>query len=434
MHRGIINATGKNSLMPVGELFKPVYAGGMEIFMKLTVAIVGCGAFAENFVPLFKRHPYVEKVYVCDILREKAEEYSKKFEVEIIDTFEQVLERTDINCVANFTQRHKHGEIVTRALKAGKNVYSAVPMASTVEECQQIVELVKDTKLIYMMGETCYYYPCAMYCREAYQKGIFGKFEYGASQYYHHIDAISYGKRKGEGGMPPLLYPTHSTGMILSAVGSYATEVVCMGYSGNEKYKDRFSKGNNYWDNEFSNQYVFMRLENGGVARVTEARTFGWMKPSSYISALYGSDGGYEFSNAQHIVVQKDWESEKERVKLTDVSDYVNSLGMVENKNLPDFKNRVANGEWQWDDIARVQQKEMERLPKEFDSEPNGHMGTHKFLIDDFCKAVYLHEMPVLNAWTAARYTIPGLVAIESSNKGGVPIKVPDCGEAPEKL
>ena len=50
---------------------------------KLTVAVIGCGAFAKNFVPLFKNHPNVEKVYVCDIVEEKALEYSKEFDVEI---------------------------------------------------------------------------------------------------------------------------------------------------------------------------------------------------------------------------------------------------------------------------------------------------------------------------------------------------------------
>ncbi len=397
---------------------------------RMTVAFIGCGNFAEHFVELMKEHPAVDKVYVCDLIREKAEKYSEKFDVEIIDTFEDVLADKSINCIANFTQRHLHGDIVIRALKAGKHVYSAVPMAPTVEECQEIVKLVKEKDLIYLMGETCYYYPCAMYCREAYKEGKFGDFTYGASQYYHHIDHISYGKRPNEGGMPPLLYPTHSTGMILSAVNSYAKKVVCFGYV--DKTNDgRFGVDDNEWHNTHSNQYVLMELANGGTARVTEARTFGWMKPSSYISALYGTKGGYEFSNAQHILVEKDNDSEKEKVNLTDVSDYVNTKGMVENKDLPDFKNKVANGEWQWEDVAKVQEKEMGRLPKSYEPLANGHMATHKFLIDDFCTAVYNHKQPVLNAWTAARFTIPGLVAIESANRGGIPLEVPDCGDGP---
>jgi predicted dehydrogenase len=396
----------------------------------MTVAFVGCGNFAKGFVPLFKAHPFVKKVYVCDLVAETAQKYAKAFHVEIIDTYEQVLANPNITCVANFTQRHIHADIVIRALKAGKHVYSAVPMASAVEECQEIVRLVKETGLTYLMGETCYYYPCAMFCRETYAAGKFGDFTYGASQYYHHIDSISYGKRPNEGGMPPLLYPTHSTGMILSAVHSYARKVVCFGYK--DRTKDgRFETGKNQWDNEFSNQYVLMELANGGTARVTEARTFGWYKPSSYISALYGTQGGYEFSNAQHILVQSAWENDKEKVKLSDVSDYVNTDGMVENKHDADFKEKVANGEWQWNNVAAVQQKEMQRLPQAFETEPNGHMATHKLLVDDFCRAVFKKEMPVLNAWTAARYTIPGLVAIESAKQGGIPLDVPDCGDPP---
>lgn len=395
---------------------------------KMTVAFVGCGKFARFFVPLCQNHPNVEKVYVCDLIRTKAEKYAEKFGVEIIDTYEEILGRDDIDCVMNFTQRHLHGEIVIRALKAGKHVYSAVPMASSVDECSEIVELVKKTGLIYMMGETCYYYPCAMFCREAYAEGKFGKFTYGASQYYHDIDSIGYGKDPMEGGMPPLLYPTHSTAMILSAVDSYVKRVTCVGYADTEN-DGRFGVGNNLWDNEFSNQYVFMELANGGVARVTEARRIGWKSPSSYISAVYGTKGGYEFSNAQHILVERNYSSEKERVKLTDVSDYVNSAEMVSHKNDTDFKNQVANGMWQWSSNSAVQAKDVARLPKEYEGLPNGHMGSHQILMNDFVTAVYNNEQPILNAWLAARYTVPGLVAIESAKQGGIPLDVPDFGE-----
>jgi len=398
---------------------------------RLTVAFIGCGGFGRRFMPLFKAHPTVDKVYICDLIPERAKECSEKYGLEIIESFEKALEDKSINCIINFTQRHLHGDIVIRALKAGKHVYSAVPMASTVEECQEIVKLVKEKDLIYLMGETCYYYPCAMYCREAYKEGKFGDFTYGASQYYHHIDYISYGKRPNEGGMPPLLYPTHSTGMILSAVDSYVEKVVCVGYE--DKTNDgRFGEGCNQWDNKDANQYVLMKLANGGTARVTEARNFGWFKPSSYISAVYGTKGGYEFSLAQHVMVEMDSTEPKEHAKLTDVSDYVNSYAMTEHKNDPDFLEKVANNAWQNADLSPVQMKEVERLPKEFAELENGHMGTHKFLVDDFCKAVYEHKMPILNAWTSARYTIPGLVAIESAKLGSVMLDVPDCGDAPE--
>ena len=186
----------------------------------LTVAVIGCGDFSPHFVPLFKAHPLVNKVYVCDLLRERADAVAAKHGVEVIESFAEVLKRRDINAVAIFTQRHLHGPQVLEALAAGKHVYSAVPMASEVEQCQQIVELVKKTGQTYMMGETCYYYPCAMYCREAYNAGTFGKFVFGEAQYHHDIEHFPKHFREDlrNAGLPPFYYPTHSTAMILSAL------------------------------------------------------------------------------------------------------------------------------------------------------------------------------------------------------------------------
>ena len=33
---------------------------------KMRIAVIGCGRFSRFFVPLFKAHPVVEAVYVCD--------------------------------------------------------------------------------------------------------------------------------------------------------------------------------------------------------------------------------------------------------------------------------------------------------------------------------------------------------------------------------
>lgn len=61
----------------------------------------------------------------------------------------------------------------------------------------------------------------------------------------------------------------------------------------------------------------------------------------------------------------------------------------------------------------------------------NGHMASHQLLIDDFCTAVSQEKMPYVNAWRAARFTIPGLIAHESALRGGVLLDIPDFGDAP---
>ncbi len=397
---------------------------------KISIAFIGCGSFARNFIRLFQLHPMVEKVYVCDLIAEKAEGYARQFAVEVIASFEEVLKRRDINAVAIFAQRHLHGPLVLRALAAGKHVYSAVPMASEVEQCQAIVEKVKETGLTYMMGETCYYYPSSMYCRYKFQEGFFGKFVYGEAQYHHDISHFSAEFRadRRAAGVPPFYYPTHSTAMLLAAANSYCTRVVAFGYEDTEG-DGIFEKGVNLWDNVFSNSYSLMKLANGGTARINECRRLGYKAPSSYVSSFYGTKGAYQFNNAQHILTKL---TEK-GVDCLDVSDEVNPMEMTNHKGDPDFKLKVANHQWQWCDFSPVQKQEYDRLPESFKQHGsiNGHMASHQLLVDDFCTAVYLGKLPVVNAWQAARWTIPGLLAHQSALHDGEPIQVPDCGEAP---
>lgn len=392
---------------------------------KLRIGILGCGEFSVNFTRLFAAHPYTEKVVCADTNPDKALEFHKLFGIDYYTSLDEML-NTDINAVAIFTPRHTHGPLVIQALKAGRHVYSAVPMASEISHCHEIVNLVKETNLTYMMGETCVYYPCSMFCKEMNDKKEFGKFVYGEAQYHHDIAHFTDHHKSDIRalGVPPFYYPTHSLGMILNAADSYVTKVTAMGYEDTED-DPYFKKGVNLWDNTYSNAFSLMRLANGGVIRINECRRIGWKAPSSFISSFYGTMGGYQFSNAQHIFTKHTTEG----VKLTDVSDYLNPEEMTKNKDKDGFKNDVANHKWQWDSYSPIQNKE--RLPKGYANLENGHMASHKFLIDDFCNSAYHGTLPVVNAWQAARFTVPGIVAYESLKQDGVPMDVPDFGDPP---
>ena len=396
--------------------------------MKLHIAVIGCGEFAQSFVPLFQAHPQVESVCVCDIIPEKAQAYAEKFGVPVCPSFEEALADPAIDTVAIFTQRHLHGPMVVKALYAGKHVYSAVPMATTPEECGEIIEAVKATGKCYMMGETCIYYPCSMYCKQAYERGDFGKFVYGESQYFHDLSHFpkNFIEDRPNSALPPFFYPTHSTAMLRYAVGEHAVKVSAVGYRDTEE-NTPYAVGENPWDNEFSNEFSLMQLSGGGVARISECRRIGYKAPSSFISGFYGTGGSYQFSNAQHLVMKLT----KAGVDLTDVSDQVNPYMMTEHKGEADFKQKVANHTWQWNGFSPVQDAEYARLPQSFKDIPakNGHMASHQLLIDDFCTAAADGKLPRVHAWLAARFTIPGLVAHESAKKGGVLLDIPDYGD-----
>jgi hypothetical protein len=55
-------------------------------------------------------------------------------------------------------------------------------------------------------------------------------------------------------------------------------------------------------------------------------------------------------------------------------------------------------------------------------------------MVDDFCQAFATGKLSPTNAWQAARYNIPGLIAHESAMKGGITMDIPDLGNPPEEL
>src|SRR6476661_6762774 len=186
--------------------------------MGLRVGVVGLGQFAPSFVQLFVAHPGVSEVYLCEAVPQRLAAAPASAKVtRRYGSFGEIL-RSNVDAIAIFTQRWTHGPMALRALAAGKHVYSAVPMGVSVEEIGAIVDAVASTGLTYMMGETSYYYPAAIFCRQRMKTGQFGSFVYGEGEYLHDMEHGFYDAYRYSGGewwkatasFPPMFYPTHS--------------------------------------------------------------------------------------------------------------------------------------------------------------------------------------------------------------------------------
>ena len=202
----------------------------------ITIGVVGAGQFSDSFLPLFRSHPDVDRVFVTDHQPSRMERAASQFSLDgTFPSFDSMLQ-SDCDCVAIFTQRWTHGPLVLEALEAGKHVYSAVPMGISEVEIREILDAVRGTGLVYMMGETSYYYPAAVYARERKSAGDFGRIFYTEGDYVHDMDLGFYDAYRFSGGdrwketasFPPMLYPTHSIGGVLSVLGQRAVSVSCL--------------------------------------------------------------------------------------------------------------------------------------------------------------------------------------------------------------
>ena len=193
--------------------------------MTFSIGVVGAGQFGGQFAHLFKLHPGVSEVYVVDERPERAAEAVDRCGLAGTEASFEALLASDVDAVAIFTQRWTHGPLVEQALRAGKHVYSAVPMAVSEEEIARIIEAVKETGLVYMMGETSYYNPATVYARNQHAAGKFGRIFYAEGDYVHDMDLGFYDAYQYSGGerwketasYPPMLYPTHAIGGVLGA-------------------------------------------------------------------------------------------------------------------------------------------------------------------------------------------------------------------------
>src|SRR6516225_3980305 len=139
------------------------------------VAIIGLG-FGAEFIPIYQRHPNASMYAICQRNADKLKQVGDAFKIDKRYTrYEDVLKDPQVDFVHINTPIPDHAPMSIAALKAGKHVMCTVQMATTVEECQQIVELAKKTGLKYMMAETVAYAREFLYLRELYTKGELGK-------------------------------------------------------------------------------------------------------------------------------------------------------------------------------------------------------------------------------------------------------------------
>lgn len=394
----------------------------------LKIGVCGAGAFAGCFIPLFQAHPSVGEVCLAEVHPERRNEQAKKFGIQRAFSSLDELCASDVDAIAIFTQRSLHGPQAIQALRAGKHVYCAVPTAATLDQLHELIALVQSTGLTYMLGETSYYYPSHIFCRDKFRKGEFGDFVYGEGEYYHDMSHGFYEAYQHSGGadwkkhagFPPMLYPTHSVSMVLGVTGARMTQVSCLGYV--DRHEDGIFRAEaNFWQNVFSNETALFRTSDGSMARINEFRRVGLNSGNSVRLSLYGTKGSYEEQvNAQV------WTNLNKQV--VDVGPLLNADSTAE---VTDWNRQHKDGVQLdfYSSVAKVHP--IARLPREFRGKPNGHYGSHQFLVDDFLRACVMGRLPPNHVWAAARYCAPGIVAHESARREGELMKVPDFGSPP---
>jgi predicted dehydrogenase len=317
-------------------------------------------------------------------------------------------EARDIDAVAIFTEAPNHVPHCVAALNAGKHVICAVPAAQTLEECRLLVDTVKRTGLTYMMAETTYYQQETITARKWYSEGKFGDLFYCEGEYHHtgplrpkpgSLAIDLNGKRTWRYGGAPMLYATHTNALLTGVTGERLVEVTCFGVE-NEISRKR----DNVYNNPFCNETAMYKTSSG-----------------------HGFRGSQYWSGAVSITVRASWYGMK--MSFLAQTPYGQPATRVTTRDKTSFDE--AGYEFQEPLIEQItvpRWYETELLPKPLRHGDGGHDGSHPFLTHEFIDALLSERRPTIDVYEAVAYTAPGIVAHQSSLRGGELLKIPDFG------
>ncbi len=414
--------------------------------MGISIGLVGLGSFGACFAPLFKNHPWVDRIGFCDVESDRVARffndpfYARKIKAaDCYDSLDAIC-KADFDALVIITQPWLHAPQCIQAMESGKDVYSAVPVISipdddeTLDWCDQLVSTVKRTGRNYMLGETTFYRPQAQYCRRLARAGAFGDFVYAEGEYFHDVDnscnlrQVADSRAASKPGQEwkkiraryaargclagPMHYPTHSCCGPVSVMNAPAAKVTAYGY--------RNRQNDPYFANSaFSNEMALFKMRNGATVRICEMReTPGCPGADSETFRVFGTRGS--FSENRWWTIQRP------------------DFAAIDLKHLPKPTRQVLTDQEMFDKLPPEVEHAFKQVAnpslsdaelKETDFRPGGHGGSHPYLVHEFVSAVLERRRPAINVWEAVRYMAMGVTAHQSALKDGETLTVPDWGE-----
>ena len=363
---------------------------------KVRVAVVGLG-FGAEFVPIYQRHPDAECYAICQRNKENLNKIGDEFGIENRFTkFEDLLKIKEIDAIHIVTPIADHAWMTVKSLRAGKHAACTVPMATTIEDCLEIVRAREESGKVYMMMETAVYTREFLYAKELVETGKLGKIQFLRGSHQQNMSLPGWPDYWY--GFPPMHYATHAVSPLLALSGKRVEHVVCFG-SGT--IRDDYAKR---YGSPFAIETALMKLKDSDLACEVTRSLFDTIRQYRESFDVYGTKLSFEWEQiaGEGPVIFSGYED----AKRIEVPDY----GHLLPKEIAPFTVRGVYDE-EHEHTSFIQGA--------------GHGGSHPHLVHEFIRAIVEERESAVDAKTAANWTMAGICAHESAMNGGRKIDVP---------
>lgn len=257
------------------------------------IGLIGCGKIAQvRHLPEYTARRDCKISAVYDTNNERAMMIALQYGAIAYTSYERLLADPSLDAISVCTANFCHAEISIAALKAGKHVLCEKPMATTLEDCQAMVDAAKEANRVLMIGQNQRLNKTHVVARKLLSEGCIGKiltfktcFGHGGPETWSvdsGKDTWFFDKSKASmGAMADL--GAHKTDLIRFLTGRDYVSVTA--YTGTLDKKD--SSGNPICVDD--NAICIFRMEEGIVGTMTASWTYYGDEDNSTV--IYGTEG-----------------------------------------------------------------------------------------------------------------------------------------------
>ena len=177
----------------------------MSDFVKF--GIIGAGSAVWRYHKLgTKNNPEIKFISGYDIDEKRLTKTAKYSKLEPYSNLDAFL-KSDIDAVMVLVPHYLHKDLVIAAAEAGKHVICEKPMATTLEECDEMITATKKAGIKFMIAENHRFLPAHQFIKDALDRGFIGDVflgrtyegAYASSEFFD--DCWNFTYTKGGGGV-----------------------------------------------------------------------------------------------------------------------------------------------------------------------------------------------------------------------------------------
>lgn len=159
---------------------------------RIGVALIGCGYWGKNLSRNISSINGFDFKSAVDISEENRRDMNKKTGVETESDYTNLWKRNDIQAVFIATTTSSHFQIAKEALLNGKDVFVEKPLALTVKDADELVNIAEEKKKILMVGHLLKYHPAVKWTKKYLDSGELGDI------YYLYSERVNLGKVRSD--------------------------------------------------------------------------------------------------------------------------------------------------------------------------------------------------------------------------------------------